>query len=474
MPASSSGPDDLPMRSPRPLTTRLGVNAQRQRGRQEADEQAAVAGRVGAIQRVVVLEPEHDVAAEQLEAVDHADLQADDVVDLGREAEPQVGDVEGRGRRRRGSTNSRWMRVEQRGRVEHAGDQRASGSARRRAPRPAAGSARPRRRAHVGVEQVLAPALLRHRDGGHQVGHHLDDAQRHLQPGRRCRWRWRVRRRWRRGRSWRCPASSARRSAACRRPPGPPSRGDRRPGSGPRRPRRRAAASRRRRRSRPGRWSMLSSSSPAALIASVAPSVSMPGTAIDGRRQRHTAGRRVPGQRDAFDGDADLVRRGGRAHGRGQEVVDQRREGGEAGRLTIEGTAAVSAPTGLAAQARSAVAVELLRRHALAQARVRRPRCAPVRPACRRSRPAGRAGRAAPPPPRRPASRGRRRAAARMSAPVAGRRKTSSPRAADARVHRLPAGRGAVEADMQFEPDTRRTARPDRRGWRRCRRTGAR
>ncbi len=77
-PKSISGPDSLPIRRPTPLTASVGVNAEVGAvDRDGSDEDAARPTRVVVDPRVVVLQPQRDVAAEQFEPLVEAELEPD-------------------------------------------------------------------------------------------------------------------------------------------------------------------------------------------------------------------------------------------------------------------------------------------------------------------------------------------------------------------------------------------------------------
>ena len=130
----------------------------------------------------------------------------------------------------------------------------------------------------------------------------------------------------------------------------------------------------------------------------------------------------------------------------------------------IEGTAAVSAPTGLAAQVRS-VGTEGFRVAAAQAQRIAHRAhqvawCRAARPACR----AGRAGQPRPPP---RAHRGRGEGHERNVAPLRVRRNSSTPPVAMRDVHGLPAG-GRAGRPRCASSATPGAPEGPPRGWRQC------
>ena len=151
------------------------LEGERAGGAQQADEDAALRRRVPLDPAAVVLEPERDVAGDDLHAVGEPDREPDDAPRGGEaEGERRDGDREVGA----GDVGEEPLRAgEQRARVEDAGDERR----RRRVVLEDHAAQQPAhvRGAHRRVEQLLH-GVLRDRDGGDEVGHRLDDAQRDL------------------------------------------------------------------------------------------------------------------------------------------------------------------------------------------------------------------------------------------------------------------------------------------------------
>ena len=216
------------MRSPTPLTARIGANASggvvggsRRRCRRRP------AG-CRSIQESSFSSHSDDVAADQREALGRAPT-----------CSPIVPPLPRRTRASRPSTviempapamlaNSLWTRVEQRRRVEQAVDQRgrvgdvSSTTPRSRLRDAVVGADR---RCRAGPAPARWPSPRRRRGRRRPRRRAAPPA-----PGRSCRSAARARRRWRRGRTVGCRAASARRTGGCRRPPGRPRRAGRRPG----------------------------------------------------------------------------------------------------------------------------------------------------------------------------------------------------------------------------------------------------
>ena len=196
----------------------------------EANEEAAVARqvRVGNDPAVVVLEPQHRVAADQFEAVVDRQPQPDDVIGAAAlgERDRHVAQIDHDAEAGEVGEEAAEAR-QQRSRVEHAGDEpvriglvREQHAPQQRAHGVVGGGA------ELAVQQGLYRSL-RQRHGGHEVGNHLHRAQRDLlgNGGVDGGSERAVARGEREG--VRCPATNGRRSDACHPPQGRSQRGAR-------------------------------------------------------------------------------------------------------------------------------------------------------------------------------------------------------------------------------------------------------
>ena len=148
---------------------------QGQRVRQETDEQAAVSGGIVLDPGIVIFQPQGDVPGDQREAAGQPRLEPDDATHLGelnnqrvdRDPNGNFGDITEQlvdAGKQGGGVEQTW---DQRGRIDFVPQHHAAHQV-----------------AHIGsadakIEQVLH-RRLRHGHAGHQVRHHLHQAQRHL------------------------------------------------------------------------------------------------------------------------------------------------------------------------------------------------------------------------------------------------------------------------------------------------------